>query len=136
LCNGVIVKVPLDQLYRFDEREKGYRRVLLSAHDLEILDRPVPEGEVWIYIPEEPLPATEKYPIAQSYVDVIMDACIRVSEEFAIEFVETTEYWELPWVNDRVDPLYPRALPHLDYEKIDGILSHCLPEQFQHRKES
>lgn len=48
---------------------------------------------VWIYVQRYDAPADEDFPIAQSYVDIIMRGCMGISKEFARSFIETTKGW-------------------------------------------
>lgn len=48
---------------------------------------------VWIYVQRYDCPADEDFPIAQSYVDIILRGCMGVSKEFARSFIETTKGW-------------------------------------------
>lgn len=48
---------------------------------------------VWIYVQRYDCPADEEFPIAQSYVDIILRGCMGISEEFAESFITTTKGW-------------------------------------------
>jgi hypothetical protein len=49
--------------------------------------------KVWVYIQRTSIPPNHKYPIAQSYVDIILRGCLTISPEFASKFLETTHGW-------------------------------------------
>lgn len=107
-CNGVLVEV--DDLKEMDKREIGYNRVLV-------------EDNIWVYIPKKTNKATKDYPIVQSYVDVVLEGCFKISNDFAKEFIDTTNGWKY-LVNDRENPKYPRAEKNLIFKKeIDFLLS-------------
>lgn len=162
-CVGVLVPVNDSELAAFDKREVGYDRYEIPLEDIEPVvhllgddDHTVYDNtfladnfdlesssqddlpQVWIYVQQNPIPASPQYPIAQSYVDIMLRGCLTISEEFAHEFIETTKGWhpaelsddddssiddsmstdgstssELEeggwWVDDRNDPLYVRA---------------------------
>ena len=48
---------------------------------------------VWMYVQRYDSPANEDFPIAQSYVDIIMRGCMGIDKEFAKSFIETTKGW-------------------------------------------
>lgn len=67
---------------------------------------PSPPSRVWIYVQQNPVPPSPQYPIAQSYVDIMLRGCLSISEEFAHEFIETTKGWhpaELMYGDDHDD---------------------------------
>ena len=127
-CVGVLIPVDQDELHSFDEREVGYDRYEIQLHNVE----PVPHllgdkkknaslyynhaffqpgvdwkpeqhrPRVWIYVQQDPIPPSPQYPIAQSYVDIMLRGCLSISEEFAQEFIETTKGW------------HPAELSHYD----------------------
>jgi len=108
-CNGVLVEV--DDINEVDKREIGYTREKV-------------EENIWIYVPQVIGSATEKYPIMQSYIDVILEGCFKISKEFAKEFIDTTEGWNEHIIYDRETPKYPRAQKELKYKnEIDYLLS-------------
>ncbi len=124
-CNGLLCAVSDQELLRFDVRERGYRRESVSRSALEML---VPETldsfPIWTYVIDTPRKPTIMAPILQSYVDVVLDGCLVLGEDFAREFLRTTSGWEHPWQNDRSEPRYLRAdanLPSLD--RIDELLA-------------
>lgn len=136
LSNGVYFKVDETNLERFDEREKGYRRVAISWDQVKRLnDQSLPtQGTLWAYVGNERgQPSLEK-PIMQSYVDVILNGCLDYGQDFAVRFAETTHFWS-HLVDDRHQPQYPRPLrsqeriPH-----IDQIIQSHLPELWQKRR--
>ena len=73
-------------------------------------------------------PPTEKYPIVQSYIDIIVKGAFEIAEEYKLpdypdEFIKTTQGWDKNyWINDRIHPRRP-----FDFEpdaiKIDNFLS-------------
>ena len=48
---------------------------------------------VWVYLQREHKAADKRYPIHQSYVDIIMRGCLSISEGFARSFLDTTHGW-------------------------------------------
>lgn len=75
------------------------------------------EVKVWVYLPynDTAEAADDKFPIMQSYVDIILRGCLSISEEFAVSFLKSTQGWSSEveekciWVNDRTRPYYIRA---------------------------
>lgn len=124
--NGVLVEIPEAELPLFDQRESGYKRVVVGRVDITGLnDQRVPEGMFWIYVPTDPGFPSLDCPIAQSYVDVVLKGCLELGERFAAEFVHTTTNWEYPWIDDRSAPRYVRAMQNVPMDvflKIDKIL--------------
>ncbi len=121
----------------------------------------VEDIKVWVYIPRTSLPANKNYPIAQSYVDIILRGCLDYSHNFALHFLNTTQGWwhhdylgtnsndnvpaaskieeldDFVWVQDRDNPLYVRA--DIDWStKMAGLVDHYLethlPHAFTRRK--
>ncbi|GHA52175.1 gamma-glutamylcyclotransferase family protein [Photobacterium aphoticum] len=109
-CNGVLVQVDDAGLACFDQRERGYERVQLDPSqvvaqcnvdvDFE------PQRPIWVYTRTSLTPPCSVWPIMQTYVDTVMAGCLSISEQFAREFVETTQGWHYPLENDRHQPKY------------------------------
>ncbi|MGF1685494.1 gamma-glutamylcyclotransferase [Photobacterium japonica] len=105
-CNGVLVRVDDEGLACFDQRERGYQRVQLDpaqvvthlGHDVDL--------PVWVYTQSQLTPPCPLSPIMQTYVDTVLAGCLSISEQFAKEFVETTQGWHYPFENDRHQPKY------------------------------
>ena len=121
----------------FDEREIGYCRFLVKHEAIHSLTKDkLPNGQYWIYIPkpDQVAEASEKYPIMQSYVDLLISGCLNLEKKyklngFAHECVTTTTHWSKHWVNDRIHPrrawsYEPNALV------IDKILQEEVPDFF------
>ncbi|MCH8290407.1 gamma-glutamylcyclotransferase [Candidatus Poribacteria bacterium] len=136
-CNGVIY--PVEDIKKTDHRESGYFRHKLPPESITMLDGgSVPKGKIYVYLSEKEdiHLACPQYPIVQSYVDICMNGCLEIEEEyrlaekgFAKRFIETTTCWSEHWVNDRIYPrrpfIYvPRALA------IDELLDKYIPEYF------
>jgi len=115
--NGVACEVTEEELKKFDAREKGYIRTQISKNNVEGVNQ-----DVWMYIPDNTEIANEDYPVAQTYIDAAIAGCLEISEDFATEFIKTTENWDVPIIHDREQPIYSHALKHVDYQKIDSIL--------------
>jgi hypothetical protein len=129
-CNGVIFQVPEEEIPKFDEREVDYSRIKLDREDISaIMQQSVPQGNIWVYVANSPGIPDTKSPIVQSYIDVILTGCLNINEEFAREFISSTTGWDSPWINDRENPVYMRAMKEVHYrQKIDQILKELVPE--------
>ena len=123
-CNGVIVKVDATNLPSFDAREKSHNRISVNRASVELVEGNIlAPGVIWAYeclAVKAPTPAN---PIVQSYVDVVLDACLAIGEAFAREFISSTSGWRAPWINDRIHPRYPRHVPTAaSPDRIDALL--------------
>jgi len=78
-------------------------------------------------------PPSEKFPILQTYIDVVLDGCLEHGEDFAREFIRTTFLWTPFWCNEREVSRRP-WLHTPNYVKMDQLLMEELPEYFPHRK--
>jgi len=140
-CNGVLVEVPESELPSFDQREKGYKRSRVSVQHLSAYgDDNLPDGDIWIYHTEEIVDPHHHCPIALSYADVILAGCIEHGEEFAQDFLELTNGWQHPLLNDRQKPRYPRVQPTLKsqafelnrlFASVDQVTQQHLQENYQ-----
>ena len=126
VTNGALVSVSQADLPLFDRREGGYTRTRWDcARVIDLHGDQVPEGVIWIYLPDEPSEPSIDNPIVQSYVDVVLAGCLEVSESFTAEFVRTTANWDHPWIDDRSAPRYARAMQNASpakYSELDRIL--------------
>jgi len=106
---GLIAKVPDADWDALDAREVGYDRLIATdmiAHDH------AENPELAIYaIPETTrFPPTPDYPILLSYLDVVLQGYLHVFGEAGVQhFMETTDGWDTVVLNDRANPIYPRA---------------------------
>lgn len=165
-CTGVILPVTSSELLRFDEREAGYDRIRIPSCDVQrvtFLDESIyneardkserildildglgeTESKIYMYKPTSFCPPSEENPIVQTYLDTILRGCLSISEDFAIDFISTTNGWsseesdEVFWVDDRQSPIYSRAdnvYIEENARKIDDLLKNYRPREFQWRK--
>ena len=123
--NGVLFEVSPEQLIEFDARESGYtRRAIPSGDWIDAVPRSISD-DAHVYVPDAPGTPTPSCPIVQSYVDVVLAGCLELGNEFAREFVASTDSWDLPWINDRDAPRYPRADASVPRAEIDSLLAAC-----------
>lgn len=109
--NGVLYPAEGADMSAFDARERGYVRVEIPHADIEAVSwQALPaEGHVWVYVPEVagkdpgtglPLPDA-RFPLLQSYIDVVIEGGLEYGPEFAREIIATTTDWSNYWLNDR-----------------------------------
>ncbi|AXT37998.1 gamma-glutamylcyclotransferase [Alteromonas sp. BL110] len=118
------------------EREKDYRFVEVSPKSLsfqlhqgevtDALNERFSQFTFWICETLACEPASEAFPVNQTYIDTCMAGCLEhggIKE--AERFVMHTSLWEHPRVNDRTQPKYPRAakVNNETIERIDRILA-------------
>ena len=140
-CNGVLVEIDASQLPAFDKRELddtnfSYQRVQILTSDITGLTSGFDEvSRVWAYVVQKPSTPSEKFPIAQSYVDVILTGCLAFGEDFTVEFICSTLGWDRPWHDDRTHPRYIRRLLKLEFHaEIDRLLARYVPSAFANRR--
>lgn len=129
--NGVLYAVKGDNMAAFDEREEGYTRVEISRDMIEAVSwqQLPPSGKIWVYVPNGPggkpgeglKLADRRYPILQSYIDLTLKGAMEYGDEFAREFLETTQDWPKFWLNDRLLPRRP-WVHEKKYKNLDKLL--------------
>jgi hypothetical protein len=133
--NGVIYPVG-DDMSAFDQREKGYVRVEVPRALIEAVSwQTLPaQGTVWVYVPKaqgkepgEGLPVPDaKYPLVESYIDVVIEGGLEYGPEFAREIIETTRDWSAYWLNDRTLARRPWVFDK-QFAKVDALLAATAP---------
>ena len=128
------------------EREKDYRFVEVSPQDLNFhleksgfnkaqhtqdeghsIEGALAQFTYWICETLFCVPASEAFPVYQTYIDTCMAGCLEHGgKEEAERFVGQTSLWAHPRVNDRASPKYPRAakVRAKDAMQIDKLLTH------------
>jgi hypothetical protein len=135
LCNGILLHIDDEKLRFTDQREHihGYARTQIKLDSVHFLrETPKAIRYIWAYVAESPVVPSLECPIAQSYVDFVLEGCLQFGEHFAKRFIQSTSGWEYPWINDRDKPRYRRAIK-VDAERIDEILFAELPEHLGRR---
>ena len=148
IINAVITEIKSSELSKYDRREINYSRVLIPASNIKKYntDKPLSKAVVWAYIinPKYSKPASYKFPILQSYVDVILTGCNRISNKFMKDFINSTVGWEnvndkrYTWVNDRENPYYNFKCNKLCHKtkNIDKLLKQNIPQAFYKRADA
>jgi cation transport regulator ChaC len=136
--NGVIYPVAGNDMSAFDAREKGYVRVEVPRALIEAVSwQPLPaQGTVWVYVPKakdkdkapgEGLPLPDaKFPLVESYIDVVIEGALEYGPEFAREVIETTRDWSPYWLNDRTIARRPWVFDK-QYAQVDALLANSAP---------
>ena len=150
IINGVLLEIKPEEFVYLDEREKSYSRNIVNISNIipyntgENITKKLENSTVWIYLKSYKKNkleyATPIYPIIQSYVDIALLGCGRISTEFAKLFIETTKGWdnkystESIWKNDRVCPIrFEIKLNDNQQVCIDQLLIGIIPESFKKR---
>lgn len=106
--DGLIARVPGGDWAVLDERERAYDRTVTAD-----LDHPLDHApQIAVYhIPEgKHAPATQAHPALLSYIDVVAQGFLNEFGEAGLDrFFQTTHGWDAPVLNDRANPVYPRA---------------------------
>jgi hypothetical protein len=159
--NGVIFQCDdKEGLKAFDTREYGYTRVQVEPEAIEFLysssgsDSPKllirsGKAKVWVYLNDAHDYPNAEFPLAQTYIDIVLTGCLDIHRDFAIEFIKCTwksaseivKYEIFHWVNDREPALlrrYMRAEKALDLpvDEIDSLLHLYIPEALKQRLNS
>lgn len=115
------------------DREKDYRFVEVNAKALsfahvpmtETLARTLDSHTFWLCETLDILPADHQFPVSQTYIDTCISGCLEHGGEAQAQaFVQHTQLWAHPRINDRKAPKYPRAakVDESTQRKIDDIL--------------
>lgn len=116
-CNaaidGMLVIDRLENLPAVDQRENLYRRVTVAADALAFAgERPPLALPLYVYERDyEPEATGNPSPILRSYLDAVMQGFLHgFGEEGLCRFVAETAGLGRPIVEDRDEPVYPRAV--------------------------
>ena len=100
--------MPGDDWAALDLREAAYDRIGVTdqvTHDLghapQIAVYTIPDGKHGR--------PTAAHPVLLSYIDVVIQGYLRMfGPDGAARFFATTDGWDVPVLNDRASPIYPR----------------------------
>ncbi len=130
--NAQLVPSHLDPSIQQREQDYRFTRVseaqLCLPYDAEVNETLVSwlsERDLWICETLDTHPATNDFPVNQSYIDTCLAGCLELGGEVAArEFIHSTKAWNHPRVNDRASPNYPRAarVSTAQHTVIDGLL--------------
>jgi hypothetical protein len=125
--DGLVAAIPGGDWAALDRREAGYDRLPTPMPGVMVYAVPNPVAGP---IPDpvsgaSPGPAGERAPILLSYVDVVLQGFLHEYGPAGVEgFAATTDGWDIPILNDRALPQYPRhqRLTRAETDLVDGVL--------------
>ena len=105
--DGLVACVPGGDWQALDRREAGYNRHPVPGP--ELVHSAARDLAAQIYaIPAENYAPT-RHPIRLSYLDVVIQGYLHeFGEAGALRFIDTTDGWDTPILNDRAAPSYAR----------------------------
>jgi len=107
--DGLIAAVPNADWAALDIRERAYLRHEAS-HQVSHEVNHDPEIAIYAMAHDKHHPPTAKNPILLTYLDVVVQGYLaEFGEDGVTRFFETTDGWGGPVLDDRADPIYPRA---------------------------
>ncbi|HEX5326109.1 MAG TPA: gamma-glutamylcyclotransferase family protein [Acetobacteraceae bacterium] len=134
--NGVLYPVDGNDMAAFDAREQGYARVEVPRADIQAISwQGLPDqGRIWVYVPDvagnppglDLPPADARFPMLESYIDVVIEGGLEYGPAFAREIIETTKDWSRYWLNDRELARRPWVLDHQS-AAVDKLLAAVAP---------
>ena len=136
VIHGILFEIQERDLPKLDQRESGYRRLEITGQQIQDYNKD--NTKSWIYIVDNLQDPTRLRPIIQSYVDVILAGALSHSIQMAEDFICTTQGWDNEpgcWLDDRKNPLYPRALTQINKESYDALLKKNIPHAIHKRIE-
>ena len=123
--DGLIAAVPGGDWAALDKREGGYARIDASA---QVTHEATATDIAAYQVPSSNQVADGTHHILLSYLDVVVQGFLREFGEAGAEaFFATTDGWDTPILNDRADPLYPRAqkLTAQEQNLTDRLFAQC-----------
>ncbi len=103
--DGIIAKVPGADWDALDRREGAYQRI--DVTDALAAQQPTAIYSVAPHLAVTPDP---EHGILLSYLDVVVQGFLKVfGEDGVTRFFDTTRGWDMPIIDDRTTPRYPRA---------------------------
>jgi hypothetical protein len=122
--DGLIAAVPGDNWKALDLREAAYDR-LPAAHQISHNLDHQPEIAVYSIPGGKHVAPSPDHPVLLSYIDVVTQGYMReFGREGAARFFTTTKGWDMPVLDDRAAPIYPRhqTLSRKETEFVDDQL--------------
>jgi cation transport regulator ChaC len=114
--DGLLITDHASSLASLDEREALYSRVDVDEKDLDHHDEPIVTDDRFLYVADEPAAHSEAK-ILRSYLDVVMQGYLQQFGKAGLaRFMQTTLNFDCPILEDRDEPLYPRATSLSDEE--------------------
>ncbi|MEW5423195.1 gamma-glutamylcyclotransferase family protein [Amorphus sp. 3PC139-8] len=128
VVKGVLAREAVASLPTLDRRERHYDRLTVGRDQVapETSDRHPGEAYVYRVKQRHDRYGDRRFPVLQSYVDCVLQGYLKVfGEQGVADFMATTDGWHVPVLDDRDEPLYPRAQTLTDEERtlVDDALS-------------
>lgn len=130
IIDGLVAAVPNNDWAALDVRERAYLRQD-ATHQVRHEMNHDPEVAIYAIETDAHHPPTAQNPILLSYLDVVVQGYLAEFGEAGVtRFFETTDGWGGPILNDRADPIYPRAQILSDGEcaLVDQLLASVTPK--------
>lgn len=116
--DGIYIALSGEELSEMDQREIGYRRIILDRSSFAMQTRSglcedtIPrQVQTYVSTGKTRRWASDKAPILQSYIDYVAAGFYKFyGWRGLVRFFRSTQGWSLPILNDRAAPLYPRAV--------------------------
>ncbi|MEO1639778.1 MAG: gamma-glutamylcyclotransferase family protein [Pseudomonadota bacterium] len=105
--DGIVAHVPGADWAALDAREAAYQRHAVRSH----LHPERADMDTAVYqVHPDHLATPGDHPILLSYLDTVVQGYLEVFGEPGVsQFFATTDGWDAPLLDDRDDPIYPRA---------------------------
>lgn len=129
--DGLIAAVPHGNWAALDIRERAYLRHD-ATHQINHEVNHDPEIAIYAIATDAHHPPTAQNPILLSYLDVVVQGYLaEFGEAGVVRFFETTDGWGGPILDDRADPIYPRAqnLSNGEIALVDQHLANVTPKR-------
>lgn len=138
VVRGVLASENRVSLPTLDRRERHYDRLTVGAEGVAPETDYAHPGEVYVYRVKSAHDryGSRRFPVLLSYVDCVLQGYLKVfGEEGVAEFMATTDGWHVPILDDRADPLYPRAQTLSPAERVlvDDALATAGATRFKRR---
>lgn len=127
---GAVAKLDGGDWSVLDAREIGYER---QPQPADAFSPEMQSVSIYKSLAENNKPGNEAHPILQSYLDCVLQGFLQMhGDQAAADFIATTDGWDTPILQDRAEPIYPRAIELTIRETalIDGLV-HEMPKLFR-----
>ncbi len=119
MIDGLIAAVPNGDWAALDRREHAYARLHLETGQIDHDHPQKIEVQIYKTKPAHDAPPSTRHPILQSYLDTVLLGYLDVfGQEGAKAFFASTDGWDAPILDDRENPIYPRAVKPAKPERL------------------
>ena len=121
---GLMARVKDGDWQALDAREAGYERQEAAHQITHDLAQQVPCAVYAISLSKTAEEGPSSAPILLSYLDVVLQGFMQIYGELGARgFMDTTDQWDRPVLDDRAAPLYPRhqKLEHKQRQLVDAL---------------